>query len=251
MKVEGRDARAFTLIELLVVIAIIALLIGILLPSLRGARDSARSVECMANMRSLSIVTLIYAQDHRGEIPRSGHSAGFQALPWAAVLYEPLTERPFEGSSYSWDNDGWWSTTNTSYRCPHDRRESPIQQQGLPFGFVALSYGLNVYYELERNEIDPERWAGQRTTMYRKVHAVPRPSATVLFGELPEAAGLDHIMAHYWRTRGVEAGQGVALEQHGDSAAYAFLDGHAEERAFDEVYNEMNETDSWNPATAH
>ena len=80
---------------------------------------------------------------------------------------------------------------------------------------------------------------------------MPRPSATILYGELPDTVGLDHIMAHFWRTRNTPDGVGVAVERHGDNAAYAFVDGHASERAFSEVYNEETETDSWNPATAH
>jgi len=60
--------RAFTLIELLVVIAIIALLIGILVPSLNGAREAALSTTCMARMRELAYATEYYARDHKDQI---------------------------------------------------------------------------------------------------------------------------------------------------------------------------------------
>src|SRR5262249_30827608 len=61
--------RAFTLVELLVVIGIIAVLIGVLLPALRAAREQAASVQCLANLRACGQLIYIYANQNKGMIP--------------------------------------------------------------------------------------------------------------------------------------------------------------------------------------
>jgi prepilin-type N-terminal cleavage/methylation domain-containing protein len=61
--------NGFTLIELLVVIAIISLLVSILVPSLQKAKELAKRVSCLSNLKQIGIGMHIYADDNDGSPP--------------------------------------------------------------------------------------------------------------------------------------------------------------------------------------
>ena len=68
---DSRNKQGFTLIELLVVIAIIAVLMGILMPALRRARDQAKRMICAANLKTMGQALFMYAQEHDDHLPES------------------------------------------------------------------------------------------------------------------------------------------------------------------------------------
>jgi prepilin-type N-terminal cleavage/methylation domain-containing protein/prepilin-type processing-associated H-X9-DG protein len=87
---------AFTLIELLVVIAIIALLLAILLPSLKKAQEQVRTVVCRTHTKGIGTAILLYLDTYEGRAYNSGPSNGYA---WYATNGQYL--RPT-------DNDAYW-----------------------------------------------------------------------------------------------------------------------------------------------
>jgi prepilin-type processing-associated H-X9-DG protein len=97
-----RRAAAFTLVELLVVIGIIALLVGILLPALGRARESANKLKCMSNLRTLGQGLFMYAGDNKGSLPYGFVDAGAATYginvttfsDWTQLLLNELAKKP-------------------------------------------------------------------------------------------------------------------------------------------------------------
>jgi prepilin-type N-terminal cleavage/methylation domain-containing protein len=76
-----RNRRGFTLIELLVVISIIALLVGILLPSLSKARTQARRSACAANLNQIGIALRSYINENRDRMPFASYVPSLSSAP--------------------------------------------------------------------------------------------------------------------------------------------------------------------------
>jgi prepilin-type N-terminal cleavage/methylation domain-containing protein/prepilin-type processing-associated H-X9-DG protein len=79
-----RGRGGFTLVELLVVIGIIAVLVGILMPTLSSAREQARTTQCLSNLRQLSMALQMYMGQNRRVVPACYH--GTNSDGWAQTL---------------------------------------------------------------------------------------------------------------------------------------------------------------------
>ena len=235
---------AFTLVELLVVVSIIALLIAILLPSLKGARDQAKATLCLSNVRQMGIASAMYSDSNNDYYPLTKH--GEQDAVWIKTL------QPYAGN-------------DLLFRCPSDRSTDWFNPTDPPD--VQLendrksSYGVNIYFS---PEVAPPLGAPDPTPRYGFVRRdlTPHPQQTVHFGENVETKGYedfaDHIHADQWipnpltGTPTSEPEESVALERHRKKANYTFADAHAEPLAFDWTFklNETKDTvlhDHWNP----
>src|SRR5580704_18968124 len=77
-----RWPEAFTLIELLVVIAIIAILAGLLLPSLAAAKKKAQGIQCLANEKQLTLAWKMYVEDNQGNFPMNADESHQTTNSW-------------------------------------------------------------------------------------------------------------------------------------------------------------------------
>lgn len=198
----SKSIEAFTLIELLVVIAIIAILAGMLLPSLSRAKAKGKQTACVNNMRQIGFGFRMYADDNAGFGPTTTHGAGTNA-------------------SWIYQLAAYVGNVDRIRLCPAD----PKSQQRLTNH--ASSYTLNEYTAVDY--VDP---FGKALENYRKLDSLPKPALTITTFEISDAAGVnifnDHTHSRNWLLGWSSVTADIQPDRHGASANYLFADGHVE-----------------------
>ena len=160
-RTASQSARdGFTLIELLVVVAIIALLVAILLPSLSRARDQAKAVVCMTQLKQMGVAFLMYVEEWDGKMPlhRRGNpqNPGDSAADtgkWSAYLRPYLIDDGLLGSP------NMSASVGEIYVCPsnpHRYGGHPVPSDGYDLNYIYNGWGLVKYAFIHKkyNSID-------------------------------------------------------------------------------------------------
>ncbi|MBP8605741.1 MAG: prepilin-type N-terminal cleavage/methylation domain-containing protein [Phycisphaerae bacterium] len=225
-----RKKIGFTLIELLVVIAIIALLLSIMMPALKRAKEAAQRTVCINNLKSLGIANELYANQHNG-------------------AYVPILDRNRKDFQNHWitnmsfranlDLDSFQSNSTMKYKspekflCPTDKigKDPANAVQG-----VLISYGYN-YTDWGWDMVD---CAGH------KMSNITSPATRIAFIDSNDW-WVQWSAADYrkgWDVLGqanIQAYKDVGLHgptiyRHSEGANIGFYDGHAEYNKKEEIF---------------
>ncbi len=246
--------RGFTLVELLVVIAVISILAMLLFPAMQKAKDMAKKVACMNNLKQLGVGTMQYAGTHMKYLPPGGGGDweydGNGAYEWQDALAE------YMGLDLSWsirftDNWGVGVGTDLLY-CP-----GAITPKIRESGYRTQTYMMPAKRHSGTNSVTGLAYIAARgyvvdgvqdVTWCRKLATVKAPSSTMLLSEsdsekppgntpskLRQGGGPNTLSGvdHHTNSNGNGFNSPTSstwtnhtLALHGGKIGYLFVDGH-------------------------
>lgn len=251
----------FTLIELLVVISIIALLVSILLPALARAREQAKSIVCLSNLRQQGLTMALYVGDNDGYYARSiTESYNFGRVSVFELLEPYGPEQPDQDTG---DPEGLWicpgdwaprrlgstedypATWQWTF-CYPDWSDTVIDSRPA-FKYTSYAYHVEVVARsADEFEAQPYGLFGYRSGKSRKVSGIRHPSGVLMF-----ACGSMGRAATYFDPSGDRGMSYDPLHNQTTGKAVNVLacDGHSEtvtDLRLELSFNQFNEqVDTW------
>ena len=211
MYIKRRNS-GFTLIELLVVIAIIAILASILFPVFASAKERARTVKCLSNLRQLAFAMRMYADDNDGRFPSAGIYMG--TPDWAGGTGVSESCYPDRGTI--------WPYTKKSkgiFICPTDWKVKAKHVGQYPY---PLSYSMNYSCDIARIDALPNKLSRLLLLIHERRDAIN--DSLYYFG------GYEYD---------------IPSEVHGDGTCVVYADGHAKWSRASALYRDMVAPERW------
>jgi len=229
MKELPRATKAFTLIELLVVIAIIAILAALLLPALSKAKQRAKGIQCLSNLKQLTTAWMLYAGDHNDLLVTNTADANTNS--WAAGWID-WTDPANPGNTnilniMSPQGLLWpYSKSLSIYVCPSDPGRVDINGVNYP---LVRSVSMNM-------RLNGSDYASAPISAFNnpnKLSAVNSPGPAMTFLFIDERA--DSINDGFFVVDMVDTGAAdylgnIPANYHNGCSTISFVDGHAEIR---------------------
>jgi prepilin-type processing-associated H-X9-DG protein len=222
MKIDRSYRLAFTLVELLVVIGIMALLIALLLPALGVARESAKTVACLSNLRQLATAATAYTGANGGYYPVAYWFESRPPLVISSSWDFTVVRDTSAGTTVTEPGLLWQGGANLQVQqCPsYDGRSNSL---GDPY----TGYNYNTSYI--------GHGQGESIVAPMKAAQVRHASTCALFGDGEYGNGADKYMRAPFPNPGdaafTDRAAGTQGYRHRKRTNVAFADGHAETRA--------------------
>ena len=229
---KGHHNKGFTLIELLVVIAIIGLLISVLVPALKKAKDHAKKAVCLSNIRQMGFANLLYAEENDSKFIYNwfqGRDENGWPIYWCVdeTFLTMLGMRPDEISNSKkspnllQDQEFWGAQWPKRFLCPSFKYFKNAWAH-------KVSYGYNI---------------GATSSTYSISDIRGQASSKLMFADAQcwwlWKPGADY--KKYWDRFGEETfsrnNYGETYYRHKEGANIAFFDGHVDNMAKEEVYH--------------
>lgn len=202
--------KAFTLIELLVVIAIIALLLSVIMPSLKRAKESAMRIICMNNLKQIELAWFLYAEDNDSVLCSPPNLLNPDPLyEWIKIPVFPLiTEQEYRlamTEGVLWP----YSDSEDVYKCPTGEKNELITYAIFP----SMGWKSRDLYTSQTRYGTP----------FQKLNEIKSPSSRFVFTDEGKLSP-DFFLIFY----AIEAWCDQPLVRHNEGQTFVFADGHAE-----------------------